>query len=235
MPKDITKKGEKSAKKVVVVEEVSDESVSENIGEQNPQNQDKESETKNKQSETESTIEKISDEKQDTNNFEVLETKSEEINLGRLMWIIIPTTLLVGALAGGIITYFSGISSIQPENSPTPLSTPISEPETEQPEENADKTEIKREELKIQVLNGSGIAGAAGKAADFLESLGYKDVKTGNAEKSDYENVYLSIKKEKESYKELLIGDLEKEYTLSDETETLEASSSYDVVIILGS
>jgi len=228
MPKDATKKEEKPSKKVVVVEEISDDS---NLKDADVSEQEDHS----KEAETKTVVKDTSDRDSNTDISEVLETKNEEMNLGKLMWIIIPTTLLVGALAGGIITYFSGISSIQPESSPTPSSTVAPEANMEQAEENTDGTESKREELKIQVLNGSGVAGAAGKAADFLEGLGYKDIDVGNADKSSYQETVLSIKEEKNNYKELLVKDLEEEYELSDEIETLESTSSYDVVITLGS
>src|SRR3989339_1198279 len=68
------------------------------------------------------------------------------------LWIIIPTALLVGALVGGLITYFSGISKLQTvENSPTPVVSiePKASPSA------SPSASIKRSEIKLQVLNGS--------------------------------------------------------------------------------
>lgn len=75
---------------------------------------------------------------------------------------------------------------------------------------------IDRKEVKIQVLNGSGITGAAGSLKDKLENLGYSDIKAGNADKQDYiatnvtfnSSIDSSIRKEildklKEIYKEV--------------------------------
>src|SRR3972149_11930598 len=39
---------------------------------------------------------------------------------------------------------------------------------------------LNREEITLEVLNGSGVAGAAGKTAREFEDLGYIIVKTGN-------------------------------------------------------
>ncbi len=43
------------------------------------------------------------------------------------------------------------------------------------------------EEVDVEVLNGSGVHGLAGKAADFLESAGFNVVNVGNAETFDFE------------------------------------------------
>src|SRR3989344_9303257 len=72
------------------------------------------------------------------------------------LWIIIPTALLVGALVGGLITYFSGISKLSNSNvSPSPVSssTPEASPSA------TPLASIKRSDIKIQVLNGSGKSG----------------------------------------------------------------------------
>lgn len=59
----------------------------------------------------------------------------------------------------------SPVSSSAPELTPMPSPTP----------------ETVRSDVAVEVLNASGIAGAAGKLADTLETLGYTVVKTGNA------------------------------------------------------
>jgi hypothetical protein len=107
---------------------------------------------------------------------------------------------------------------------PLPTATAIASP----------AANLKREDLKIQVLNGSGVAGAAGKAKSFLESLGYKNVNTGNAETSDLATTTVAIKDSKQDYSALLKKDLSGKYTLADEIQTLAASNSADVVVTIG-
>ena len=175
----------------------------------------------------------------------IIESKSEpetvvepeaivEEEKSNYLWIIIPTALLVGALVGGLITYFSGISrlsetdqeiapsaTVAPSAEPTPTASPSSS--------------LKREEIKLQVLNGSGISGFAGKAKTYLEELGYKDVMTGNAATSDFTNTIISVKDSKKEFLETIKTDLAKNYKVAEKTETLSASSKYDFVITLGS
>ena len=147
------------------------------------------------------------------------------------LWIIIPTALLVGALVGGLITYFSGISKLQTvENSPTPVVSiePKASPSA------SPSASIKRSEIKLQVLNGSGTSGFAGKAKTYLEGLGYKDVAVGNAVSSDFAETEIQIKDNVEEFLDTITTDLSKTYTVAKDTKTLTASSKYDVVITLG-
>ncbi len=175
----------------------------------------------------------------------IIESKSEpetvvepevvvEEEKSNYLWIIIPTALLVGALVGGLITYFSGISRLNEMiATPTPNTvetpTPIQSGPTASP-----SSSLKREEIKLQVLNGSGISGFAGKAKTYLEELGYKDVMTGNAATSDFTNTIISVKDSKKEFLETIKTDLAKNYKVAEKTETLSASSKYDFVITLG-
>jgi hypothetical protein len=169
------------------------------------------------------------------------QVKDEEVELEYseksqgLMWIIVLTALLVGALAGGFITYFSGLSRLDaPAATPTPMAaaTPASPDGEPTP---ASQSELKREDVKVQILNGSGVSGAAGKAKAALEKLGYKDVQTGNSPTSDVAETEISILKAKENYLDLVKKDLEdSDYTVAKSTKTLPTSSKFDVVITLG-
>lgn len=177
----------------------------------------------------------------------ITETKAEDIQIAlnqepdpvfvektNYLWIIIPTALLVGALVGGLITYFSGISKLNvPEATPTPVST-VQPVVTASPKPEV-KTEVKRDTIKIQVLNGSGTAGLASKAKSYLEGLGYVGVVAGNAPTSDYEETVISVKDTKKELLETVKSDLSKNYQVAAETEVLPASSKYDFVVTLGS
>lgn len=110
------------------------------------------------------------------------------------------------------------------------------------PDENETKQEpspsptpitIDRGSWTIEVLNGSGVAGAAAKAAEKLEKLGYKVTKTGNAEDEvTITELYVS-KVKSDSETKLLIDDLKSDF--GDLTVTGELSdSTASVRIILG-
>ena len=180
---------------------------------------------------------------------EIEESKKEEISIVRsdsepssefieektnYLWIIIPIALLIGALVGGFITYFSGISRLTNEKqTPSPIATVI--PSVEPTPTASPSASFKRETLKLQVLNGSGVSGLAGKAKIYLESLGYKNVVAGNASSSDLIETTISVKESKKDLVENIRTDLAKNYKVAKETETLSTSSKYDFVITLGS
>ena len=88
-------------------------------------------------------------------------------------------------------------------------------------------TPIKREDLKIMVLNGTQINGLAGNARDELLSLGYVNVDVGNGEQTE-ESV---IQTENKDYKELISRDINIDKFSKKANEEYQ---DYDVVILLG-
>lgn len=207
-----TPEEKETKKKVVVVEEV--------VEEETPKEEEK------KETKTEENVVDAKTEKSD----EIILTEVEE--KPNYLWIIIPTALLVGALVGGLITYFSGISKLSTvESSPTPVVSiePQSSPSA------SPSASVKRSEVKVQVLNGSGTSGLAGKAKTYLEELGYKDVAVGNASSSDFTETEIQIKDSVKDFLDTITTDLSKSYTVAKETKVLITSSKYDIVITLGS
>lgn len=93
---------------------------------------------------------------------------------------------------------------------------------------------VDRGSLKVKVLNGTGGKGVAALAKTFLESLGYKSIAVGNAEKETYEKTEISVKKNKNNVFETLKADLGSKYSVSDTMVMLEDVSEYDVVITIG-
>jgi len=120
-----------------------------------------------------------------------------------------------------------------PEKSPTPEATKIPTPKpTTNP---VDKTTgLDRSQLTVEIQNGSGTAGVAGKASDFLKNLGYQVAKTGNADNFDYKGVTISIKSDFAKYLPLLKSDVSANYTIQTATSDLSASSSADALVIIG-
>ncbi|OGH20639.1 MAG: hypothetical protein A3D74_04255 [Candidatus Levybacteria bacterium RIFCSPHIGHO2_02_FULL_37_13] len=81
--------------------------------------------------------------------------------------------------------------------------------EAKQPQvEKPTKPSLERSEWTLEVLNGSGIAGAATKISRTLESLGYKVIKTGNAKDDTYTTIHVLIDKAMMDQAELLLADL---------------------------
>ena len=93
---------------------------------------------------------------------------------------------------------------------------------------------LDRSKLSIHVLNGTSITGAAKKASDFLEGLGYNVVQIGNADNSDYAQTEIQIATAQNKYLDLLKKDLSVNYTIGNTSSDLSASESANVVVIVG-
>lgn len=93
---------------------------------------------------------------------------------------------------------------------------------------------VDRATVKVKVLNGSGVKGAAAAGRDLLNSLGYKNVDTGNADSQNNVTTLLHVKVGAEEKAALLREDLKAKYTVDTKTEVLEEKSEYDVIVTLG-
>ncbi|KKU02627.1 MAG: hypothetical protein UX99_C0007G0041 [Candidatus Amesbacteria bacterium GW2011_GWB1_47_26] len=145
-------------------------------------------------------------------------------------WVWMLVAFVLGAMVGTVTGYL--VAKTQKfQNSKTQNTTVV---QTEGPAPSpSPAADVKKADLKVQVLNGSGVAGAAAKAKTFLEGLGYVDVVAGNAD-GDFAQTEMEIKESKSSAAEMIKKDLKGEYTLADTVGGLDASSDYDVVITLG-
>lgn len=117
--------------------------------------------------------------------------------------------------------------SPSPTSSPTPTPKPSINP--------VDKaTGLDRSKLSVLVQNGSGQAGVAGKASDYLKNLGYNVTSTGNADNYDYTNVFIQVKTGKSDFLSLLKKDLGFNYTIGTNSADLSDSSPEDALVIIG-
>lgn len=92
--------------------------------------------------------------------------------------------------------------------------------------------DLDRSDLSIAVQNGSGVAGAATKASDFLEGLGYEVVSTGNADNFDYTETIIKVKSSMKKYLDQLEEDLSDEYTIG--SATADYTGEADALVIVG-
>lgn len=103
---------------------------------------------------------------------------------------------------------------------PLPTATPISK--------------INREEITIQILNGTGKAGTASILSDLLRSKGYANIETGNATNSSFLKTVIRVRKTQEGLIDTIINDLKPDYKIGEKILDLENTSKYDVILIVG-
>lgn len=192
--------------------------------------------------------------KKDDINFEGISMQegNKSSTLKLLVFMII-TAVVLGLLIFTAGSFFAGNS----ENPDTPQITilptssesdPTSIPEpTESDEVTPTVTgkttpapsvtsSVVKQTLTVEVLNGSGVKGAASSMTSVLKNAGYTIVRTGNADTFTYTGVTINIKKSKASSLNQLKKDLSaSDYLVTTSTNTYPESSTADAVIILGS
>ena len=92
---------------------------------------------------------------------------------------------------------------------------------------------VDKQEIRIKVLNGSGVSGKASAVKEILKEKGYQEILTGNADSFDYEKTQVSVKKEKDYLISIIKEDL-KDYVSSFKTEILSEKEASDIVIVIG-
>ena len=148
-----------------------------------------------------------------------------------VLWILIPGIFILGAILGGVVFYQKGVNTIDTKDIPTPISSvaPSVIP-SPTPAANVDISKF-----DIAVFNGSGIAGEAGKAKDLLTKAGFTVISTANAATYDYTKTIIKAKEEVDASVIQKIKDaLSKNYVMG-ESQTLTATATTDIQIIVGS
>lgn len=111
---------------------------------------------------------------------------------------------------------------------PTPIPSPTPAPPTPTPTPKVDRADV-----RIKVLNGSGISGKASVVKDFFSEKGYTDILTGNADAFDYDVTVVQVKKDQDDIKALVEADIASQVPKAT-FETLDDAEAADVVIIVG-
>lgn len=131
---------------------------------------------------------------------EVVDLKEDKANKGLLFLGIIGILLTLGAVVGFYFLFIKSkpqqVLEVQPQFTNT------------KSQEAGSGEKLNREEWTFEVLNGSGVAGAAKTVASKLEGSGYKVVKTGNADKADYGKTTLFIATPLKDKESLVLGDI---------------------------
>lgn len=119
--------------------------------------------------------------------------------------------------------------SLLSKPTPTPTNTPTPQPPTPTP-----TPAIVRAEVKIKVLNGSGIAGKAGVVKDLLKTKGYEEILTGNADDFEYKTTIIQIKEDAEPGLEDIVAKDISTNVENPKVEGLDKDEAADVIIIVG-
>ena len=153
----------------------------------------------------------------------------------KMFFILFILIIVAGVISGGI-WYFN--NNFKKEDSDTNVDNG-SQVVTPSPEVSATPTqaqEVDTSEYSINILNGSGIAGEAGRVENLLSDIDFKVIDTANADSYDYVETAVQIKENlPDTLYNLIKESLENNYIVTRLDENLTEDSEYDVVIIVGS
>ncbi len=161
---------------------------------------------------------------------------------GTKVVIGILVVLILGGIVGAIIFLRNRSQEPQvvspsplaiPAPTPAPEPTPLPSPSPSSSPSPSPKLSTLLKGYKIQVLNGSGVPGAASKVVKLLEAEGATGVEAGNASSYNYETTEVSLKADSpttlfSTIKNALVG-----YSVV-KGKDLESTSKFDVVITVG-
>lgn len=154
-------------------------------------------------------------------------------NSGRSIFVWAMIMLVIALVIGGALVLFTGKTNRAPQLAPVqPTAAPTVA--TTAPTITPTPMVLKKDQLKIQVLNGGGRTGAAGKMKELLTTQGYTVTNTGNTEEYTYEETEVHVKSELSANLTEIVADLKDDYTVGTSAADLPADSLYDVQIIVG-
>ena len=171
---------------------------------------------------------------------ESLELDEKKTSLLFLIGLGLASAAVVALIGGGVMVYQGALGKMEEQKtiSLAEEKTSIVEEDLEEDEEMVvpDTNQLVREELRIEVLNGAGVAGTASRAKEFLVSLGYDQIEVGNADNFNYQETEIFVKDGDEDLFEFLSTDLSVQYQVKDEVLALEEDEveGLDALIIVG-
>ncbi|MBI5045048.1 MAG: LytR C-terminal domain-containing protein [Candidatus Levybacteria bacterium] len=146
-------------------------------------------------------------------------------NVSRLL-VVLGFLIVLTSLMGGLLyIQYRHLSSVPKvtEDSALPTSTPVP----------TKVEEVKKSELTVIVMNGTGTAGQAGRVRDLLSAIDYENISTENADSNEYEKTEIVFSSkvsmdQQNEIKELLLK------TFSTVTSKVDSTATNDIQVITG-
>jgi hypothetical protein len=132
-------------------------------------------------------------------------------------------TLLTQSPLGFNMRIPSFMAKAKPTPTPSPIPLPTATP----------TPAIKKDVIKVKILNGSGTPGKAGDVKTVMKEKGYQDIVTGNANTFDFALTEIAVKKGNEHVATSIKTELA-DYAKDAKVTTLADKETADVVVTVG-
>jgi len=150
-------------------------------------------------------------------------TQNSSRSLYSWAFAVILIALVIGGVLYVVVKRPFSLPLLSAKPTPTPMLTVTPTPQP-----------VDRDMLTVQVLNGGGTPGAAGKMKTLLEEKGYKVSDVGNTDEYTYEKTEILVKQAKQAALTLLEQDLGEDYILGTVSATLSDDVIFDARVIVG-
>jgi hypothetical protein len=114
--------------------------------------------------------------------------KPKKKNVGMKIAILVALLLVIGGIAWFLLSSDNPFSSSK--ITPTPTISAMNEMPTEAP--SPTPMALAKDQLKVQILNGTGIPGEASLLQKAMQDLGFTSIDAGNADTKDYTKTEVS-------------------------------------------
>ncbi|QQS38410.1 LytR C-terminal domain-containing protein [Candidatus Woesebacteria bacterium] len=152
----------------------------------------------------------------------------------KIFIVFVIVAIVLGVIGGGLFYYQKNTPDAIDNTQVTPTPNTVIPSPTPLP--NVTTKPLDLENISVSVLNGSGKAGEAGKAAKLLTDAGFQEATPDNADSSDFTITYVVVKKDAPDglYKEIseVLG---KTYQVELSDDILDDKSEFDAEVTIGS
>lgn len=151
---------------------------------------------------------------------------------GRINKLVIFALVLLLLVGGGIFLFSRGSKEDNSGISPTPTVEGLSGT-TSTPTETVTPSPADKSDVSIEIQNGTGIPGEAAYLQGVLKSLGYSDIKVGNAADENHQTTTVTFAK---SLSAAVVDEITKklESTYKDVETKTSSTQKTDVLIVTG-
>jgi len=155
-------------------------------------------------------------------------SESQKSGNGKVIFLVVIILLILGGASWYLLSRKE--ETIEFTNDSI---TPAIVIETPTPEEVMEEKSVDKKDLKIQIQNGTGTPGDAGKLEKALNELSYSEISTGNADNYDYVAAEATFGSDfPENYKTEITDKLKSMYSSVEEGDA--SLGAYDAIIITG-
>lgn len=160
--------------------------------------------------------------------------EDRKMNIKLVIIIMFLSAIVAAVVSGGVYVYLSGIKPIEEVEKEEVVEPTVSPSSTPEPTK-APEAEVDLSEFSVQVLNGNGVTGSAGKLEKVLTEAGFSVKNTANAQSSNYVKTTIQSKAAVSASViakvRATLTEAEYEVEVGD---ALPASGSYDIVVVTG-